>query len=114
MVEFKKEHTKAEWIAMFEKAKKLALTKYKDEWRIIDACVDVGIFWAFFYVTENNATFNARGGSVSWLTKEGNTDERVAAVFDNSIAAIKRSAPLSKMPVAGAFDKSIAAIRRES
>ena len=88
MYEFKKEHTKAEWIAMFEKAKELALRRYVGHYRIVWACGKVGIVWP------ENSTFDAEGRfeneCAPWLSTKGNTDERVAAVFDNSIAAIRR------------------------
>ena len=90
MVKVKKEHTKAEWIAMLEKAKVLALTKYSDTWRINGACREVGIVWNFQEI--HNATFGPylASSSVLYLEIGGNTPERVAAVFDNSIAAIRK------------------------
>ena len=87
MVEFKKEHTKAEWIAMFEAAKELALRRNVGPYRIVCACGEVGIAWP------ENSTFDAVGKfeneSAAYLRHKGNTDKRVAAVFDNSIAAIR-------------------------
>ena len=82
--------TNEEFIRRLKKARKLALTKYKSRFRIVQACNDVGIypgenFW-------NNATISgllAYEGFLSlWLYRNGNTEANVRAVFDNSIKAL--------------------------
>ena len=90
MAEVKKEHTKAEWISMLEKAKVLALFKYSGNYRIGEACRDVGIVWSSAYTRRNAIFKNKQFTRATYLHLAGNTPERVAAVFDNSIASIRK------------------------
>ncbi len=78
--------TNAEFIRRLKKARELALTRYDDEFRITSACYDAGIVWL------KNAICDYGKGehetSTWFLWTNGNTDENVRAVFDNSIRAL--------------------------
>ena len=77
--------TNKEFIRRLKKARKLALTRYKDYLRIMNACSRADLEWGVTAVFGDDDIFDK---SSYWLVCHGNTDENVRAVFDNSIKAL--------------------------
>jgi hypothetical protein len=77
--------TNEEFIRRLKKARELALTKYESDWRIWEACFDCDIRWGHL---GGGPTAKINTSTVLFLRDNGNTDENVRAVFDNSIKAL--------------------------
>lgn len=80
--------TTDEWIDRLERAKVLALTKYRSVFRIGKACAEVGIWWDSALMHSPTAKVSQRP-VYGFLRDNGNTRKNVAAVFDASIAKLK-------------------------
>lgn len=81
--------TNKEFIRRLKKARKLALTKYKDYLRIVYACSSADLEWGVTAVFGDDVgDDDFFDNSSYWLVCHGNTDENVRAVFDNSIKAL--------------------------
>lgn len=75
-----------EFIEKLRKAKKLALEKYTDDFRILDACGAVGWGWKHNCTFGKGTKYDSTSGM--FLREQGNTPENVASVFDESIRAL--------------------------
>lgn len=77
--------TNKEFIEKLRQAKKLAMEKYSDRWRVWSACHDVGLIAWNSFSEPWDVYIN---GSAAFLAEQGNTAENVARVFDESIKAL--------------------------